>query len=137
MASMTPSDRDAFLRETRIAKLAYLQAGGQPTIVPVWFEWDGSVARVFTSRTSPKAKRLAEDPRIALSVEEPVGVHERWVTIEGTVGISTEGTVGLIERLARRYYTPAQADDAIRSWTAHPDAFVTLTVTPTKIRSAR
>ncbi len=75
MASMTPSDRDAFLRETRIAKLAYLQAEGQPTIVPVWFEWDGSVARVFTSRTSPKAKRLAEDPRIALSVEEPVGGH--------------------------------------------------------------
>ena len=137
MASISPAEIDVFLRETRIGKLAYLHPGGQPTIVPIWFEWDGNVARIFTSRTSRKARRLAEEPRVALSVEEPVGVHERWVTIEGLCAISDEGTVPLIERLARRYYEPKQAEEAIRSWTANPEQWVTLTITPAKIRSAR
>lgn len=132
---MSQPEADAFLRETRIGKLAYLQAGGQPTVVPIWFEWDGTVARIFTSRTSRKARRLAQEPRVALSVEEPVGVHERWVTIEGECAISDAGTVALIERLARRYYEPTQAEDAISSWTAKPEQWVTLTITPTKIRS--
>jgi PPOX class probable F420-dependent enzyme len=137
MASMSPSETDAFLRETRIGKLAYLHEDGQPTIVPIWFEWDGTVARIFTSRTSRKARRLAAEPRVALSVEEPVGVHERWVTNEGTCSISDDGTVPLIERLSRRYYAPAQAEEAIRSWTAKPEMWVTLTITPTKIRSVK
>lgn len=137
MPEMTAAEADAFLRETRIAKLAYLHADGAPTAVPVWFEWDGEVARVFTSRTSPKARRIAVDPRVALTVEEPVGVHERWVTIEGTAAISETGTVDLLTRLAGRYYDPVQAEQAIVSWTAKPEMWVTLTVTPSRIRSSR
>jgi PPOX class probable F420-dependent enzyme len=136
MASMSPEAVETFLRETRIGKLAYLHADGMPTIVPIWFEWDGSVARIFTSGTSRKARRLAEEPRVALSVEEPVGVPERWVTIEGTVSISNDGTVGLIERLARRYYAPAKAEETIKAWTARPETWVTLTITPVKVRSS-
>jgi PPOX class probable F420-dependent enzyme len=134
---MTAAESDAFLRETRIAKLAYLHADGAPTVVPVWFEWDGKVARVFTSRTSPKARRIAADPRVALTVEEPVGVHERWVTIEGTAAIGEAGTVELLARLARRYYQSVQAEQAIASWTVKPEMWVTLTITPTRIRSSR
>jgi PPOX class probable F420-dependent enzyme len=134
---MTAAEADQFLRETRIAKLAYLHEAGAPTAVPVWFEWEGEVARVFTSRTSPKARRIAADPRVALTVEEPVGVHERWVTIEGTAAISDAGTVELLARLARRYYQPAQAEQAIASWTAKPEMWVTLTITPSRIRSSR
>ena len=132
---MSPAEVETFLRETRIGKLAYLQADGAPTIVPIWFEWDGAVARIFTSRTSRKARRLAEEPRVALSAEEPVGRHERWVTIEGTCAIGDEGTVGLIERLTRRYYEPAKAEETIKEWTARPEMWVTLTITPVKVRS--
>ncbi|MGE0601047.1 MAG: pyridoxamine 5'-phosphate oxidase family protein [Dehalococcoidia bacterium] len=136
MASMAPAELEQFLRETRIAKLAYLHESGAPTIVPIWFEWDGQVARMFTSRTSRKAKRIATDPRVALTVEEPVGVPERWATIEGACVISDEGTVPLIERLARRYYEPAKAEETIKSWTANPAIWVTLTITPAKVRSS-
>jgi nitroimidazol reductase NimA-like FMN-containing flavoprotein (pyridoxamine 5'-phosphate oxidase superfamily) len=103
--------------------------------VPIWFEWDGAVARIFTSRTSRKARRVAAEPRVALSVEEPVGVQERWVTIEGMCTISDEGTVGLIERLTRRYYDPGKAEETIKAWTAEAGMWVTLTVTPVKLRS--
>ena len=136
MAEMTPEAVETFLRETRIAKLAYLQPSGAPTIVPIWFEWDGTVARMFTSRTSRKAKRLAIEPRAALSVEEPLGVDERWVTIEGTCAISDDGTSELIRRLTRRYYEGAKAEATIVSWLAKPEMWVTLTVTPTRVRSS-
>jgi PPOX class probable F420-dependent enzyme len=136
MASMSSAEVDAFLKETRIGKLAYLATGGGPTIVPIWFEWDGEVARIFTSAGSRKVRRITEEPRVALSVEEPVGVPERWVTIEGSCTITAEGTIGLIERLARRYYEPAKAEETIRSWTARPEMWVTLTITPVKVRSS-
>lgn len=135
MTSMEPAALEAFLRETRIAKLAYLHANGSPTIVPIWFEWDGTVARLFTSRTSRKAKRIAADPRVALSVEEPVGVPERWATIEGVCATSDEGTVSLIERLTRRYYEATKAEETLKSWLAKPEQWVTLTITPTRVRS--
>jgi PPOX class probable F420-dependent enzyme len=136
MPEMSPAAADPFLRETRIAKLAYLDATGTPTIVPVWFEWDGTVARIFTGRASRKARCIAADPRVALSVEEPVGVPERWVTIEGSATASDAGTVELLTRLARRYYSPAKADEAIRSWSAQAESWVTLTITPSRIRSS-
>ena len=136
MSEMSPDDIHAFLRETRIAKLAYLQPDGAPTIVPVWFEWDGHVARVFTSRTSRKAARIGVDSRVALSVEEPVGVKERWVTIEGECKVSSEGTIALIERLANRYYDAAGAEEAIKSWTGRPGMWVTLTIRPSRLRSS-
>ncbi len=130
--AMTSEERDTFLRETRIAKIATLNADGSPTMVPVWFEWDGETARVFTSKTSPKVKRIQADPRVALSVEEGVGVPERWVTIEGTCSISTDGTRDLIARLARRYYEPAKAEKSITEWLA-ADIWVTLEIRPTRI----
>ena len=131
---MTTEQRDAFLRETRIAKLATLNADGSPNIVPVWFEWDGEVARVFTSKGSPKVNRIEADPRVALSVEEPVGAAEAWVTIEGSCTLTTEGTPELIARLARRYYAPEQAEKSISEWLAR-DIWVTLEIRPGRIKS--
>lgn len=131
---MDKTELDAFLRETRIAKLATLNADGSPNIVPVWFEWTGEVARVFTSRTSPKVKRIQRDPRVALSVEEPVGVSERWATIEGVATIEEEGGVELARRLAERYYTPERVAEVWPSWEKNPN-WVVLVITPRRIRN--
>ena len=78
MAQMSKADLDAFLSEARIAKLCYLREDGSPTVIPLWFEWDGSEARAFTSKGSPKIKHLTRDPRVALSVETATGEPEAW-----------------------------------------------------------
>lgn len=135
MPEMTPEQRDAFLREPRIAKLATLNADGSPTIVPVWFEWTGSDALVFTSETSPKVKRIRRDPRVALSVEQPLGVAEAWVTVEGRAAIEPGG-FALAERLAPRYYDAAKTATALASWGKKPEQWVLLRITPTRIRSS-
>jgi PPOX class probable F420-dependent enzyme len=133
MAEMTPDQLDAFLSEPRIAKLATLNSDGSPNIVPVWFEWAGGEARVFTSPSSAKIRRIERDNRVALSVEEPVGVPEAWVTIEGTATIESDGTWELIERLARRYYAPERASAALAQWRGM--AWVTVRIRPRRIRS--
>ena len=135
MPEMTPAQRDAFLRETRIAKLATLMADGSPTIVPVWFEWDGETATVFTGRTSPKIQRIQRDPRVALSVEEGVGVPEAWVTIEGTAVVEESGGYELSERLALRYYDEPRRSEALAEWGKIRDEFVVIRITPTRIRT--
>ena len=130
---MTPEERDTFLQETRIGKLATLNADGSPTMVPIWFEWDGAEARIFTSRKSPKVARIRRDPRVALSVEEGVGVPERWVTIEGLATIDETGGMELARRLAARYYSPARCAQALADWEKMSDQWVVLRITPRKL----
>jgi PPOX class probable F420-dependent enzyme len=136
MAGMSPAERDAFLRETRIAKLATLNEDGSPNVVPVWFEWTGEEALVFTGRTSPKVRRIERDNRVALSVEEPVGVAEAWVTVEGRCEVDpdTDATWELVKRLAARYYAPERANTALKEWEAGRANWVTLRIRPTRIR---
>lgn len=135
MAEMTPDQRDAFLRESRIAKLATLNEDGSPTIVPVWFEWDGETAAIFTGRASPKIRRIKRDPRVALSVEEGVGVPEAWVTIEGEASVEESGGYELAERLAQRYYDEPRRTEALTEWESQRDHFVVVRIRPTRIRA--
>lgn len=128
---MSPEARDAFLREARIASLVTLREDGSPTVQPVWFEWDGEEALVFTSPSSGKVKRIKRDARVALAVEEPVGVPEAWVTIEGRAAIESEGGIELAKRLAVRYYTPEKAAEAIAAWEQRE--WVVLRITPDRV----
>jgi PPOX class probable F420-dependent enzyme len=134
MAAMTTEQRDAFLREARIATFISLYADGAPAAVPVWFEWDGGRARLFTGRRSEKIRRLQANPRVALSVAEPVGVPEAWVTIEGTAAV-LDGGWALAQRLAPRYYSADRAAQALAEWSTTPEQWVIVEITPRRIRS--
>ena len=65
---MTEQERDAFLAETRLGILSTVTQRGHPLSVPVWFEWDGSVVRMFSFEHAPKVKRLRANPRVSLLV---------------------------------------------------------------------
>jgi len=136
MTEMTPDQRDAFLQETRIAKLATLNRDGSPTIVPVWFEWDGATAALFTHKASPKVARLRMHPAVALSVEEGVGVPEAWVTIEGTASVESEGGWDLANRLAQRYYTAEKNRTVLPAWERMADEWIVVRIVPKRIRSS-
>ena len=76
MSRMEKEQLDAFLQQPRIAQFVTLREDGSPTTVPVWYKWDGSEARIFTSRGTSKLRNIARDPRVALAVAEPVGAME-------------------------------------------------------------
>ena len=60
MASMTPDQMDAFLARTRQAILLTTTPDGSPTGVPVWFDWDGDMVRMFSSAAAPKVARVEQ-----------------------------------------------------------------------------
>jgi len=132
---MSKSQRDAFLSGARIATFVSLNPEGSPTGVPVWFEWDGSTATVFTSGTSPKVRRIRQDNRVSLTVAEPAGLREAWVTIEGTASIEDSGGIELARRLAPRYYTPERVAEVMPGWEAMANRWIIIRITPTRIRS--
>lgn len=128
---------DAFLRETRIAILTTLDGSGWPVSVPVWFEWYGSQARVFTSAGSPKVARLKRDPRATLLVTNEVGQPEYWVAVEGEVAILEEGAADLAKRLADRYWDMSDVAHrkSVDEWAESGETLRVLELTPTKIRT--
>jgi PPOX class probable F420-dependent enzyme len=131
---MTDAQRDAFLAQPRIAILSTVDREGAPVAVPIWFEWDGARARLFTGRSSPKVRRLRSDPRVCLTVAEPAERTEAYVIIEGTAELE-EGGWALAQRLAPRYYDAGRAERALAEWGSTPDRWIEIVITPTRIRS--
>ena len=85
MSEMSPDDIHAFLRETRIAKLAYLQPDGAPTIVPVWFEWDAGCIWISSFNSTRKNRELAANPRAAVVVDVALDAHRNMAVITTSV----------------------------------------------------
>ncbi|MCH8162183.1 MAG: TIGR03618 family F420-dependent PPOX class oxidoreductase [Chloroflexi bacterium] len=137
MTKMTDEARDAFLAETRIGILSTAGEDGWPISVPVWFEWDGSHARVFTSAGSPKVGRLERDPRVSLLVVNNVGEQEYWVAIDGQVEVREEGAAELAKRLADRYWdmTDEEHKKTVDMWVAEGATLRLLEIVPTRIRT--
>lgn len=137
MTKLTDEARDAFLAETRIGILSTTGKDGRSISVPVWFEWDGSHARVFTSAGSPKIARLERDPRVSLLVVNNVGEQEYWVAIDGEVEIREKGAAELAKRLANRYWDMTDQDHkkTVDMWVAEGATLRLLEIVPTQIRS--
>ena len=132
--SMTDAERDTFLRKTRIGTLCTLNRDGSPNAMPLWYEWDGEKIRMFSSPDTGKVRRLSKDTRACLSVEDPVGAMEAYVTVEGNVEILDEGGKALALKLAGIYYEGERREKTLASWSKEED-WVLLELTPTQIRS--
>ena len=134
---MNEQERQAFLKETRLGILSTLSRDDLPISVPVWFEWDGHVVRMFSFADSPKVRRLTADSRASLLVVNHVGEPEAWVAFDGVIAISDEGGFALGERLAPSYWDmndPARARE-LEGWRKNSAAFCLLTLTPSRVRT--
>lgn len=138
---MRDQDRDEFLQEARYGILSHQRKDGSPIAVPVWFEWDGVTARMFTSGSSPKLKRLASDPRVSLLVINAVDEPEAWVALDGEVTVKQDGdkAFALAERMAARYWD--LEDDGrkqtLELWRQAAAALQVIELEPKKIRTYR
>jgi PPOX class probable F420-dependent enzyme len=135
---MTNAEREAFLATPRLGILATLQRDGSPIAVPVWFEWDGAVARVFSSAASPKLRRLERDARASLLVTNAIGEAEAWVAFDGAITVATAGAIELAERLAERDWDmniPAHRE-TVAAWRGAAARLRVLTLSPSQVRSS-
>ncbi len=137
MTTMSDEAREAFLAETRLGVLSTLRDDGAPISVPVWFEWDGSHARMFTTASSRKVERLARDARASLLVAARIDEPEAWVAIDGRIDILEEGATDLAERLAERYWDLDDPDKraTVDTWRRAAAVLRVLELIPTAVRS--
>jgi PPOX class probable F420-dependent enzyme len=129
--------RDLFLSTPRLAILMTNRREGTPIGVPVWFEWDGNVVRMFAANTSPKVRRLRRDPRASVLVTNRLDEGECWVAFDGEVSISDAGGFELAERLAPRYWDLEDPErrDMLELWRKAQAVLSLLTLKPTLIRT--
>lgn len=139
MANLSDAEREAFLARPRLGMLSTLSADGAPVTVPVWFEWDGVAARVFTGAVTGKARRIQRDARASLLVPNNVGEPESWVAFEGDVAIVNDGAIELAERLAHRYWDMNDAAHRaeLESWRKAAPHLRVLELTPRRIRTSK
>ena len=86
-----------------LAHVASLAPDGSPNVTPVWVELDGDDVIINTALGRAKARNLASDPRVAVSLTDPDNPYVA-IALRGTVvGFTTEGADEVIDRFAMKY----------------------------------
>ena len=87
-----------------VAHVATLLPTGGPHSVPVWILREGDRVCFFTQPGSRKARNLAADPRVAISLVDRENAY-RTAQLRGTVVETREGEEALvtIDRLSEKY----------------------------------
>lgn len=126
--SFTPAARAIFAKKV-LAHVATLEADGSPQVTPVWVELDGDNIVINTALGRAKARNLASDPRVAVSLSDP-DEPETAICVRGTVvGFTTIGADEVIDRLAKKYTGAEFLDHRVGQ------IRVTVTIQPDRIAS--
>ncbi len=102
MPSFTDAARAIFAKNV-FAHVASLEEDGSPNVTPVWVELDGDDIVINTSLGRAKARNLASDPRVGVSLTDPDNPYTA-IAVRGTVvAFTTDGADEVIDRLAKKY----------------------------------
>jgi PPOX class probable F420-dependent enzyme len=130
MRTMTDAQVRAFLEYgTRTAKLATVAPDGQPHVVPVWFVLDDEDLVVTTMSGSMKARHMALNPRVAVSVDDERPPFA-FVAIRGTATLhpNPADLLNWTTRIARRYFPGPESDDLARQYAGIDDLIVRIRI---------
>lgn len=94
----------ALFEGTNIGHVATVLPDGSPHSVPVWVGVEGEHIAFLTEPTSRKARNLAHDPQVAISITDH-GQPTTMAYIRGRVAERVEGEAAwvIIDRIAEKY----------------------------------
>ena len=103
MAGIDPELRE-LLEAANFVTLATLMGDGAPHATTVWGGVEGDRACFFTQPSSLKARNIAADPRVAMTVSDRDNPY-RTGQLRGRVTETVEGDAAfeIIDRLSRKY----------------------------------
>jgi PPOX class probable F420-dependent enzyme len=100
--TFTPASRAIFDKRV-LAHVASLDADGSPNVTPVWVGLDGDLIVINTALGRAKARNLASDSRVAVSLTDPDDPQAN-ITVRGTVVVfTTDGADDVIDAFAKKY----------------------------------
>jgi len=98
--TFTNASRAIFAKKV-LAHVASLDEDGAPNVTPVWVELDGDDIVINTALGRAKARNLANDGRVAVSLVDPDDAYSA-IAVRGTVvTFTTDGADEVIDRLAK------------------------------------
>jgi PPOX class probable F420-dependent enzyme len=89
-----PADVRALFEGANFAHIATVLPDGGPHTVPIWVELEGDRIAFFTQEGSRKARNIARDPRVALSIADFDNPY-RYATVRGRVVDRVDGEAAL------------------------------------------
>jgi PPOX class probable F420-dependent enzyme len=101
MATLDEKTR-SFLREPFVGEVTTLRADGSPHTTVVWVDVDTDIVMFNTAVGRAKERYLRKDPRVSLIVVDPEDSY-RWVSVNGTAELTTDGADDQIDKLAKKY----------------------------------
>ena len=103
MSQVIPEKYADLLEKPAFGNLGTLMKDGSPQVTPVWVDFDGTNVIINTARGRVKARNLAREPRVALSIADPDNPY-RYLGIQGRVVEMTEtGGDAHIDKMAKKY----------------------------------
>ena len=116
MPAIPEAYHDLFEKAT-VAHVTTMLPDGRPHTTPVWIDYDpdGDRLLVNTERHRRKAKNVAEDPTVSVSMVDPDNPY-RFLSVTGEVDeVTTEGAREHIDELAMRYMGEDEYPNPIES----------------------
>ncbi len=106
VGALQKGELDAFLGEGHLMRLACVDDGGWPYVIPCWHEWEGGAWWVIPREQSVWAAYLEREPKCAVSVDEPG--RQRRVTAQCLADLIERPNLDgrwlpIAERMALRY----------------------------------
>ncbi len=94
--SLSPAETEEFLRANRWGRLATASAAAEPHVTPIGYVYHGGALWFHALRKSRRGRHLAENPRVALVVDDGLGAgepytHRRGVIVYGRCTVPEEG----------------------------------------------
>jgi PPOX class probable F420-dependent enzyme len=98
-----PPELLALLKQPSTCYIATTMPDGSPQVTQVWCDTDGEHILVNTVEGHQKARNIARDPRVALTVSDPAH-PSRYHSVRGrVVDVTRAGGAEHIEALSERY----------------------------------
>jgi PPOX class probable F420-dependent enzyme len=113
--AFTVEERDAFLTDLRIGRLASMREDGWPHVTPIWYVWDDGRFVLSLGKSRRHLRNIARDPKVTLCVDEDPRTTDLTRSPQAVVcfGLATlhddDATVRDVTTKVEERYLPAEA----------------------------
>jgi nitroimidazol reductase NimA-like FMN-containing flavoprotein (pyridoxamine 5'-phosphate oxidase superfamily) len=68
--ALSEAERDAFLTELRVGRLASNRSNGWPHVTPIWYVWEDGRFLLTLGKSRRHLANIARDPHVTLCIDE-------------------------------------------------------------------
>ena len=133
MPAMSKAEMERFLKGPNIAKIATVRKNGSPSVVPVWYYWDGKSCYVVGRKKASWVADIKSEPRVSIVIDDATPPYPK-VIMEGkakVVGTTLEDWIDIGRQMVKKYFGPEAGDSYLEGSIDQPRT--TIKVTPSTI----